>query len=105
MGRKTKIKLYINRIFISEENNNIIPNYLRFLQGIVDSPDLPLNISRETLQNNRVINKIKNLIITRVLDKLKEQTRLEPDKHLEFLKNFGEVLKEGLCAGSISSKE
>lgn len=104
--RKTKVKLYINRILISEENNNLIPSYLRFLRGIVDSPDLPLNISRETIQNNHNIIRIKNLIIKKVLNNLKIKAKINPEEYIKFLNNFGEVLKEGLCGeSSIEEKE
>jgi molecular chaperone HtpG len=98
--RKTRIKLYINRVFISEENNHLVPGYLRFIRGVVDSSDLPLNISRETLQNNHIIKKIKSSIVTKVLSALKSKAENNPIEYNNFLKNFGDILKEGLCGES-----
>jgi molecular chaperone HtpG len=98
--RKTKVKLYINRVLISEENNHLVPSYLRFLRGVVDSPDLPLNISRETIQSNHNIIKIKNLIVKKVLNNLQIKSKTNPEEYFKFLNNFGEVLKEGLCGES-----
>jgi molecular chaperone HtpG len=60
--RRCSVKLYVNKVFITEDNVQIIPQYLRFLKGVVDSPDLPLNISRETLKNNSVVEKIRKTI-------------------------------------------
>lgn len=102
--RKAKIKLYINRVFISEEDNNLLPSYLRFVRGVVDSSDLPLNISRETLQNNDVIKKIKSSLVKKILSSLKNKAEKNPIEHNKFLENFGDLLKEGLC-GESSSEE
>ena len=95
--RKTKVKLYINRVFINDEGIDLIPAYLRFLRGIVDSNDLPLNISRETLQHNAIIEKIKKSIVKRVVSELEKQLKNSRDSYIEFWKSFGGVLKEGLC--------
>ncbi|MGN7619061.1 MAG: molecular chaperone HtpG [Ehrlichia sp.] len=95
--RKCSVKLYVNRVFITEDNVQIIPQYLRFLKGIIDSSDLPLNISRETLQNNKVIDKIKQSIIKRVLSELKKKAESDIKDYAKFWNNFGSVLKEGLC--------
>ncbi len=102
--RKTKVKLYINRVFISEEGNDLIPAYLRFLRGIVDSEDLPLNISRETLQHNAVLRKIKKSIVNKVLSTLKEKLTSDPKNYDAFWSNFGEVIKEGLCEHTLDEK-
>jgi molecular chaperone HtpG len=97
--RKTSLKLYVKKVFISE-NLNLVPAYLRFLKGLVDSDDLPLNISRETLQHNAVLDKIKKSLINKVLSELKKVANNTPEKYQEFWQNFGAVLKEGLCEPS-----
>jgi molecular chaperone HtpG len=95
--RKSRVKLYIKRVFIGDENIDIIPQYLRFLRGVVDSDDLPLNISRESLQHNATMDKIKKSITKKVLSELKKQKETNFDKYQEFWSNFGGALKEGLC--------
>jgi len=95
--RRRRIKLYIKRVFINDENIDIIPQYLRFLRGVVDSEDLPLNISRETLQHNRVLEKIKKSIVKRVLGELDKKLKNDRESYVEFWNNFGPVMKEGLC--------
>ena len=84
-------------MFIGDENIDLIPQYLRFLRGVVDSDDLPLNVSRETLQHNATIDKIKKSITKKVLSELKKQKETNFDKYQEFWNNFGGALKEGLC--------
>jgi molecular chaperone HtpG len=103
--RATRVKLYVRRVFISEENNNLIPAYLRFLRGVVDSEDLPLNISRETLQHNNVIHKIRNAITKKVLSELKKKAKDEPEEFAKFWANFGATVKEGLCEGIDANRE
>jgi len=95
--RRCRVKLYIKRVFITDENIDIVPQYMRFLRGVVDSEDLPLNISRETLQHNSTIEKIKNSIAKRVLSELKKKKDESSDEYLVFWNNFGGALKEGLC--------
>lgn len=95
--RKRRVKLYIKRVFISDENIDLVPHYLRFLRGVVDSEDLPLNISRETLQHNSTLEKIKNSITKRVIGELKKKKDETPEEYAGFWTNFGGVLKEGLC--------
>jgi len=95
--RKRRVKLYIKRVFISDENIELIPQYLRFLRGIVDSEDLPLNISRETLQHNAMLGKINAAITKRVIGELKKKKDDARDEYITFWNNFGGVLKEGLC--------
>ncbi|MCC8368619.1 MAG: molecular chaperone HtpG [Rickettsia endosymbiont of Oxypoda opaca] len=95
--RKRRVKLYIKRVFISDENIDLIPSYLRFLRGVVDSEDLPLNISRESLQHNSTLEKIKNAITKRVLGELKKKKETSPEEYSSFWANFGGALKEGLC--------
>jgi molecular chaperone HtpG len=95
--RRCRVKLYIKRVFITDEKIDIIPQYLRFLRGVIDSEDLPLNISRETLQHNSTIEKIKNSVTKKVLNELKKKKDENLEEYLAFWSNFGAVLKEGLC--------
>ena len=94
--RKNKIKLYVQKVFISDECDEIMPNWLRFVPGIVDSQDISLNISREMLQNNPVIAKIKKGITNKVLNEISSIANKDNEKYLNFWKNFGAVIKEGL---------
>ncbi len=94
--RKNKLKLYVNKVFISDKLDALIPAWLRFVPGVVDTEDLSLNISREILQNNAVINKISNAITKRVLKEILELQKKKPDEFIDFWKNFGPVVKEGL---------
>ena len=94
--RKNKIKLYVQKVFITDDCEDIIPNWLRFVPGVIDSQDISLNISREMLQNNPVISKIKTGITNKVLSELKTFSNKEFKKYLNFWKNFGAVIKEGL---------
>ena len=94
--RKNKLKLYVNKVFISDKLDALIPAWLRFVPGVVDTEDLSLNISREILQNNAVINKISNAITKRVLKEILELKKKKPDEFKDFWKNFGPVIKEGL---------
>jgi molecular chaperone HtpG len=96
-GPKKRVKLYIKRVFISDENIDIIPNYLRFLRGVVDSEDLPLNISRETLQHNATLERIKTSITKRVVSELVKKKDEARESYEKFWSNFGAAFKEGLC--------
>ncbi len=93
--KKNSFKLYINKVFISDKIEQLMPNYLRFVKGVVDSADLPLNISREMLQNSPLMEKIKNGTVSRLLKELKKKAK-NYDDYIEFWKNFGIVLKEGI---------
>jgi molecular chaperone HtpG len=95
--RMCRVKLYVKRVFITDENVKLIPAYLRFLRGIVDSEDLPLNISRETLQHNHMIEKINKTLTKKAINELKKKLENDRDSYEEFWNNFGAVLKEGLC--------
>lgn len=97
--RRSRVKLYVKRVFITDEGVELIPAYLRFLRGVVDSADLPLNISRETLQKNAVLDKIRESITSRVLGELKKRAEKDPADYAKFWEHFGPVLKEGLCEG------
>lgn len=89
------LKLYVKRVFIMDDAEQLMPMYLRFVKGVVDSSDLPLNISREILQSNRTIDTIKSGCVKRVLGMLEKIANNDADKYAEFWKEFGEVLKEG----------
>ncbi|MFZ7095152.1 molecular chaperone HtpG [Luteimonas dalianensis] len=90
------LKLYIKRVFIMDAAEELLPNYLRFVRGVVDSDDLPLNVSREILQHNRQLERIKGACVKRVLDMIEKLSRDEPEKFAAFLKAFGNTLKEGI---------
>ena len=90
------LKLYIKRVFIMDAAEELLPNYLRFVRGVVDADDLPLNVSREILQQNRQLEKIKSSCVKRVLDLLDKISRDEPEKFATFLAGFGNTLKEGI---------
>ncbi|SHK43718.1 molecular chaperone HtpG [Shimia gijangensis] len=94
--RKSHVKLYVNRVFISENTKGLIPSYLRFLRGVVDSEDLSLNVSREMLQSDPKLSKIKKALTKKVLSELKKKAGKAPDEYAAFWQNFGAVLKEGL---------
>ena len=94
--RKNKIKLYVQKVFITDECDEIIPSWLRFIPGIIDSQDISLNISREMLQNNPIIEKIKKGITNKILNEFSTLAIKEKLKYLSFWKNFGAVIKEGL---------
>jgi molecular chaperone HtpG len=90
------IRLHVRRIFIMEDSGQLTPRYLRFIRGIIDSADLPLNVSRELLQSSRVVDRIRSSAVKRVLQLLKDMAEKEPDKYATFTKEFGAVLKEGI---------
>jgi molecular chaperone HtpG len=94
--RKTHVKLYVNRVFITDDCEGLLPPYLRFLRGIVDSEDLPLNISREMFQHDPRLAKIKTGLTKRILNELKKKAEKKPEEYATFWTNFGAVLKEGL---------
>ena len=94
--KRKGIKLYVRRIFIMDEAEHLMPNYLRFVNGVIDSADLPLNVSREILQSDRDIQKIKARAVKRVLDELKRIAKDEPETYQSFWSEFGQVIKEGI---------
>ena len=89
------LKLYVQRVFIMDDASNFLPIYLRFLRGILDTNDLPLNVSREILQNNPMVDTIKKALTKRTLDSLKKLKEKSFDKYKEFWNEYGLVLKEG----------
>ena len=91
------LKLYIRRVFIMDASEQLLPAYLRFVRGVVDSDDLPLNVSREILQDNRLVAQIRSACTKRVLDLLDKLAKDEPEKFKQFTAAFGNVLKEGIA--------
>ena len=94
--RKSNLKLYVKRVFITDDCEGLIPPYLRFIKGIIDTDDIDLNISREMLQNNPVVAKIKNALIKRVISELKKKAENDSENYVKFWEAFGPVLKEGI---------
>lgn len=94
--RKSRLKLYVKRVFITDECEELIPAYLRFLRGVVDSEDLPLNVSREMLQNNPVLRKIRSGLVKKVIGELEKRGKNDPEGFQKFWNSFGAVLKEGI---------
>ena len=93
--REVGVNLFVKRILIQENCDDILPQYLRFLRGVVDSEDLPLNISRETLQENTEIMRIKNVLVKKILSHLSELADTDKETYLAFWKEFGRIFKEG----------
>ncbi|WP_018174579.1 MULTISPECIES: molecular chaperone HtpG [unclassified Thioalkalivibrio] len=89
------VKLYVKRVFIMDDAEKLLPNYLRFVRGVVDSADLPLNVSREILQDNRLVDSIRSGSVKKILGLLESIAKNEPEKYAEIWQNFGRVLKEG----------
>ena len=94
--RRHRVKLYLKRVFITDDAKDLLPAWLRFLQGVVDTPDLPLNVSRELLQKNPLLAKIKAGLTRKVLSDLARNAKDDSEGYLAFWQNFGAVLKEGL---------
>ncbi|AGA35052.1 Chaperone protein HtpG [Thioalkalivibrio nitratireducens DSM 14787] len=93
--RRHGVKLYVKRVFIMDDAEKMLPTYLRFVRGVVDSSDLPLNVSREILQNNRLVDGIRSGSVKKILGLLESIAENEPEKYAEIWTNFGRVLKEG----------
>jgi len=94
--RQHQVKLYVKRVFITDDCTGLVPPYLRFLRGVIDTEDLPLNVSREMLQTNPLVAKIRGTVVKRVLSELKRKAEKAPEDYATFWNNFGAVLKEGL---------
>jgi molecular chaperone HtpG len=90
------LKLYCRNILLQEFSRDLLPDYLRFIQGVVDSEDIPINVSRETIQSNRVVAQIRKILTAKVLDKLADMAKSDPDNYLTFWKTYGDYLKEGI---------
>ncbi len=94
--RKHRVKLYVRRVFVNDSAEGLLPPYLRFLRGLVDSEDLPLNISREMLQNNPLVARIRHGLTRRVLTEIGRKAKDDPDAYAGFWDQFGSLIKEGL---------
>jgi molecular chaperone HtpG len=92
---KRGVKLYVKRVFIMDDAEHLMPNYLRFIKGVVDSDDLPLNVSREILQQNKVIDRIRGASVKKILGKLESMAKDQPEEYASFWQTFGQVMKEG----------
>ncbi len=95
-ARKSRVRLYVKRVFITDDCEEVLPGYLRFMRGVIDSQDLPLNISREMLQHNPVLARIRKAVTNKILGELEKKAEKEPDTFSGFWDNFGAVLKEGI---------
>jgi molecular chaperone HtpG len=93
---RTGLRLYVNRVFIMDAAQSLLPHYLRFIRGVVDSSDLPLNVSRELLQENELLGKIRAAVIRRSLDLLTKMAKDDTDRYADFWAQFGPVIKEGV---------
>lgn len=90
------VKLYVKRVFILDDSRDLLPQYLRFVRGIIDSEDLPLNVSREILQQNRVLTSIRTASVKKILSEMKSAATTQPEKYLQFITEYNRPLKEGL---------
>jgi len=94
--RKTSVKLYTNRVFITDECENLLPSYLRFIKGVVDSEDIDLNVSREMMQSNAALNKISKALVNRILSELRKEYEKNREGYEKFFNEFGAAFKEGI---------
>src|ERR1700709_69793 len=101
---KVGVKLYVKRVFIMDDAKELLPQYLRFVRGIIDSEDLPLNVSREILQQNRVLASIKTASVKKILSELKNIAANDPEKYAKFIAEYNRPLKEGLY-GDYANRE
>ena len=101
---KVGVKLYVKRVFIMDDAREFLPPYLRFIRGVIDSEDLPLNVSREILQQNRVLTSIRTASVKKILGEFKSIATNNPEKYLEFIAEYNRPLKEGLY-GDFANRE
>ena len=101
---KVGVKLYVKRVFIMDDAKELLPQYLRFVRGIIDSEDLPLNVSREILQQNRVLTSIRTASVKKILSELKNIAATKPELYLDFINQYNRPLKEGLY-GDFANRE
>lgn len=95
---KAGVKLYVKRVFIMDDNKELLPTYLRFVRGIIDSDDLPLNVSREILQQNRILASIRRSSVKKLLGEFKRISETDPERYTQFIEEYNRPLKEGLFA-------
>jgi molecular chaperone HtpG len=95
------LKLYSHKVLISEYSKELLPEYFRFVQGVVDSEDLPLNVSRESVQSNRVMAQLKKLVTSKVIDKLKKLASDDQEKYTQFWQEFGQYIKQGVAVEQV----
>lgn len=103
--QKKGLQLYVRRVFISDECKELIPDYLRFIHGVVDSSDLPLNVSREILQENPLLLKIQKAIVGKLLGEFKKMQENEPENYKKFFREFGKILKEGMHTDHLNQEK
>ncbi|WP_260736293.1 molecular chaperone HtpG [Tunturiibacter lichenicola] len=101
---KVGVKLYVKRVFIMDDAKELLPQYLRFVRGIIDSEDLPLNVSREILQQNKVLTSIRTASVKKILSELKNVAANQPEQYLKFISEYNRPLKEGLY-GDFANRE
>jgi molecular chaperone HtpG len=101
---KGGVKLYVKRVFIMDDAKELLPQYLRFIRGIIDSEDLPLNVSREILQQNRVLTTIRTASVKKILSELEKIAANQPELYLKFIEQYNRPLKEGLY-GDYANRE
>src|SRR6056300_1130920 len=103
--RKSKLQLYVNRVFITDQCDELVPKWMRFLRGVIDTPDVNLNVSREMLQQNPAVTKISKAVVKRVLSELKKALEKRRDEYAAFWEGLGKVLKEGLYEDQANSEK
>jgi molecular chaperone HtpG len=96
LRKQDGLQLYCRNILLQEFSRDLLPDYLRFVQGVVDSEDIPINVSRETIQSNKVVSQIRKILTGKVLDKLADMSEKEPERYLTFWNTYGDFLKEGI---------
>jgi molecular chaperone HtpG len=101
---KPGVKLYVKRVFITDDAKELMPGYMRFLRGIMDSEDLPLNVSREILQQNKILSSIRTASVKKVLSELKSIASSKPEEYIKFIDQFNRPIKEGLY-GDFANRE
>ncbi len=101
----TTIHLYSHKVFVQNDNQEIIPDYLRFVRGVLDTDDFPLNISRETIQHSPIIAKIRQILTTKILSHLEELSEKEPQEFNKFIQNFGQIFKGGILIDSTNKEK
>ncbi len=104
LRKEDGLKLYVRKVLIQEYAKDLLPQYYRFVQGVVDTEDLPLNVSRESFQSNAVIARLKKIVTSQVTNKLKEMAQKEPEQYAQFWKNFGQFIKEGISSEPLESE-